>query len=142
MNTTDLDWINKAVTLSKESPYPRINIGCIITDSRSRIQIGSGFNLPKTHPIQFRFNTKSGNIKPHVKMPCLHAELSALVSAVKDSGEESLVGSVAYVGRLDRNGNLGMCKPCPACDMALKQYGVKRVVYTSPKGIKQYENYE
>lgn len=41
-----------------------------------------------------------------------------------------------YIARLDLNGKMAMCKPCKACAKAIKDAGIKSVVYTTPRGIK------
>ena len=40
------------------------------------------------------------------------------------------VGSVVYVARVMRSGELAMARPCKDCEKALKSRGVKRVYYT------------
>lgn len=57
-----------------------------------------------------------------------HAEVRAL----KKAGD--VVGARAWSMRLTKGGRLGMAKPCPACEKALREAGVKSVVYTTELG--------
>ncbi len=41
------------------------------------------------------------------------------------------VGSVVYVARATRGGNIGCAAPCMSCRNAMKKRGVKRVYYTN-----------
>ena len=58
-----------------------------------------------------------------------HAEYGAL-RMVSDAR-----GATVYVARQGGNNMPGMSKPCDACEAALRQAGVRKVVYTTPQGI-------
>lgn len=40
------------------------------------------------------------------------------------------VGSIVYVARAAKNGDWAMSRPCPLCERALRNKGVKKVYYT------------
>ncbi|MEV2236416.1 deaminase [Streptomyces phaeochromogenes] len=40
-------------------------------------------------------------------------------------------GTIIYVARLDSSGNQALAKPCPRCEEALREAGVKRAYYTA-----------
>ena len=60
----------------------------------------------------------------HLKDISTHAEIDAL------SRCGSPKGSTVFVARVGRNGKAAMAKPCDDCTEALREHGVKRVVYT------------
>jgi len=33
---------------------------------------------------------------------------------------------------------MALAKPCPVCDLALREAGVKKVIYTSDSGLVEY----
>lgn len=59
----------------------------------------------------------------------LHAEVQALLRA-----RDKIVHRIT-VERYDEEGNMRLAKPCPICTLAIKEFGVKYVEYTSPEGI-------
>jgi len=105
----------------------RFRVSAIITDNKGKI-ISSAINsYDKTHPLQAGYADK-------VNRPTkiyLHAEIAALVKCRK-------APHTLYVSRFFRNGKFALAKPCPVCEMALREAGVKKVVYTSEKGIQEY----
>lgn len=54
----------------------------------------------------------------------VHAEIRAL----KDCNRTD--GAVAYIARVNKQGEERHSRPCPACIAALKEAGIKRVIYT------------
>lgn len=69
------------------------------------------------------------------KYPTIHAEMNCLVRL----DPEDIRGSVVYVWRQKRTGEPGMAKPCKRCAIALRDMGVKRVVYTTDDGFDIWE---
>ncbi len=62
----------------------------------------------------------------HVRTPRMHAEARCARKATP--------GSVAWVVRVLTDGSLAMAKPCRACQVQLKAYGVDRVYYSIGPG--------
>jgi len=93
-------------------------VGCVITNKQGRI-ISKGHNMMKTHPMQKRYAKKAGNEMAIY----LHAEMSALVKC-RD------VPHTIYISRRMKNGETGLAKPCPICAMAIKEAGIKNIIYT------------
>lgn len=54
--------------------------------------------------------------------PSAHAEFKLSRALTK--------GSIVYVARVLRNGDLALAKPCPMCMIALRSKQVKRVIYS------------
>lgn len=56
----------------------------------------------------------------------VHAEIAALRSC----GNTPVKGGTLYVARVGGTGEARMSKPCPRCQKALREAGIKKVVYT------------
>lgn len=56
----------------------------------------------------------------------VHAEIAAL----RAWGGTNLKNATIYVARLGRSGDPMMSKPCENCQKALKEAGVRKVIYT------------
>ncbi len=92
-------------------------MGCVLVSKNKVISVG--FNdKKKTHPF----------CKTHSNR--LHAELHALIGI----DIELLRNAVCYVYREYKNGKPAMAKPCPVCEAALIEAGVKVVHYTTNGG--------
>lgn len=105
----------------------RAKIGAAIIIEGQVISVGT--NIRKSHPLQQkydRFRTEKPEDIPHY----LHAEIAAIVRA-KDY---DLTKAEIFVYRMNGDGRLGMCRPCPACMNAIKDFGIKTVAYTTNHG--------
>lgn len=91
----------------------RFQLGAVIKKGK-RI-ISSGYNQYKTHP-KFGFG----------RWGYLHAESHAISRALSLGREDDLKGATLYVYR---RGCLPS-KPCKQCEQVIRQYGIKRVIYT------------
>lgn len=118
-------FITLALDTSFQSTYDRVKIGAVIA-RRSKL-VSKAANLRTSHPLQKLYNDRSGRLAPAHNC---HAEINAIIQA-----RDVLDGCDAYVGRWDRRGNLAMCKPCVACQAALRDVGIKSVTYTTREGI-------
>jgi tRNA(Arg) A34 adenosine deaminase TadA len=130
MNNTDLKIIEKAVTLCKKNPISTgmQRVAAIVTDKRGNI-LSEGINsYEKTHPIQAQFALKTKKYKERVY---LHAEISALVKNKTDRAYR------IYVARNHRNNNYALAKPCPVCTLAIKEAGIKEIIYTDKESVQK-----
>lgn len=64
--------------------------------------------------------------KSGVKAPGIHAEVAAIRGVGRDV---DLSGATIYVARVNGKGPQ-MSKPCPDCQIALKNAGIRKVFYT------------
>lgn len=119
-------YYNKAKRISKLSTYDRVRIGCIAVYKKNII--GIGYNQAKTNPMQTKYslyrcvsNADSINNYLHAEMACVNQikNLDIDFSKVK-----------LFIYREDNNHNLGACKPCGACERAIRDLGIKTVYYT------------
>jgi deoxycytidylate deaminase len=106
-------WLDKAMDIAKLSQC-RYQHGAIIV-KHNRV-LGLGINRDKNHP----------NNVPNPKMQAgVHAEESAIKAC---QGETE--GATIYVARRNKHGKQMMSKPCIRCQAALKEAGIKKVIYT------------
>lgn len=97
------------------------------------VPVALGTNKLKSHPLQAKFGMNEHSIY-------LHAEIDALIKAVKELTAEQLNKSTLYVARVLKNGNTGMAKPCPGCARALKSFGIQRIVWSTESGFNTSEH--
>lgn len=120
-------FIGLALAESARSTYERVRIGAVIVDKN--YEVSKGANLSTSHPMQYHYNRLTGRKAPAHN---LHAEMHTLVKA-KDY--ENLENCEIFIARYDRKGRLAMCRPCIACERALKKAGITRITYTTSRGI-------
>ena len=113
--------INAAIELAKNNPTDLNRMGAVIV-KKKRI-LGEGVNSRKTHPLQFAFS------KSHLKIS-LHAEISAIVDALRRNEKEDLRGATIFVARVLKDGSRAKAKPCSICQRALDAYGIEAVYWT------------
>jgi tRNA(Arg) A34 adenosine deaminase TadA len=90
-----------------------------VYDRRGRLLSTGKNSYSKTHPRQAALGAKVG-------FPLrifLHAEISALI---KCRGKPHKI----RISRLDAAGNPRLAKPCPICELAIKEAGIQVVEYT------------
>ena len=96
-----------------------ITVKATVYDKKGNI-LSVGYNsYIKTHPYQAALAKKHGK----EEQIYLHAEIAALV---KVRGEPYEI----YVERYYRNGEAALAKPCPICQRAIEEAGVKVVKHT------------
>lgn len=116
-------YYNKAKRISKLSTYDRVRIGCIAVYKKNII--GIGYNQAKTNPMQTKYsvyrNIQTVNNYLHAEMACVNQikNLDIDFSKVK-----------LFIYREDNHKNMRICKPCGACERAIRDLGIKRVYYT------------
>lgn len=87
---------------------------CALVTNKNRV-LSVGYNSNKTHPIM------------NTKMQQLHAECSAVLRCP----DSDLRGCDVVVARARSGNKAGLARPCKACQSVLRQYGIKRVFYTT-----------
>lgn len=116
---TTLDYaISQARQIDYESGQRRVF--SVVVDKRGRILSESANSYSKSHPIQAHFAER-------VDLPdkiYLHAEIASLIKV--RYGEPYKI----FIARVDSEGNPVPGAPCPICELAIKESGVKSVEYT------------
>lgn len=103
-----------AKNISRHSEY-RIKIGAVLVKHGTPISIG--FNKLKFHPKYSNPTKKT-----------IHAEMQAILS----SGKEKIRNSEIFVYReFKRTGLPALARPCEDCILKLKEFGIKRIYYTT-----------
>lgn len=94
--------------------------------SRGGRCLGQGHNTYRSHPKwgASKIHSKSGR-----EFFTIHAEAAAIRNAVRQGIDPR--GSVMYVTRA---GHDRMSRPCASCQLLLKKYGIRKVVYTNSVG--------
>lgn len=92
----------------------------IAYDKRGRIISIGNNSYVITHPLQAKYARKVGC--PDAVY--IHAEIDAIVRARGRKIHR------IFVSRMDAHGNYVMAKPCKACQLALKDFGIKLVAWT------------
>jgi tRNA(Arg) A34 adenosine deaminase TadA len=101
------------------SRYTRYVITAYVYDRKGNLLSTGTNSYTKTHPMQKQYATRCGEpLKQY-----LHAEIAALVKARGEPYE-------IYIERTAKNGGTALAKPCPICEMAIKEAGIKVVRYT------------
>lgn len=85
--------------------------------------ISIGHNSLKTHPMMLEYGRRKGSL-------FLHAEIDAIIKALKSFGPEILTKCDIYVLRLTRGIRRGNSKPCEGCQRAIDAFGFKGVYHT------------
>lgn len=68
--------------------------------------------------------------QPNDKRIYLHAEMDAIIRTINNHGVEILKECDLHVIRLTKGNKLGMSKPCPGCQEAIKAFGIKNVYWS------------
>ena len=117
--------LDLALEIASKLPYkPRLC--AIVTDKKGNI-LGIGTNsYTKSHPRQKYYSTKSGGSESRIY---LHAELDSIIRARNGCPH------AIYIARAKGAGNSGyiergIAKPCPACERAIRDAGIREVHYT------------
>ncbi len=91
--------------------------------------ISTGVNSLKSHPFQKKYGR-------NVESIYLHAEISAIKSALRCLDVDDLSDVDLYVCRMKRDGQNtdfqhGLAKPCDGCQRAIADFGIRNVYYTT-----------
>ena len=121
--------MDKFLKLSKkqsEKSTNKIKVGAVLVKNGK--VINKAHNTNKSHPFQKRLNTLRFqddffDCCSHTQ----HAEFKCLFPFYKK--EKKLTSSTLFVYRENARGELGNCKPCPACSWLINHLGIKKLVY-------------
>jgi deoxycytidylate deaminase len=114
----------------------KIKIGAVLV-RKGRV-LNKAHNNDKSHPLQkklnnLRFSDEYFECCSHTQ----HAEFRCLVPFFNKGID--LSDCSLFVYRENSKGQLGNCKPCPACSWMIEQLNIKRVIYIDErKDIVEY----
>jgi tRNA(Arg) A34 adenosine deaminase TadA len=111
--------LSKAIELASQLTHKKQRLCAIVTDKRDRI-LNIGFNFyNKTSTTQAYYAEKVGlSNKIYI-----HAEIGALTNL---HGKPHTI----YIARVSKNGQSLPSKPCPICQMAIRDAGIKEIITT------------
>lgn len=121
-------YFNKAKQISRISTYDRVRIGCIAVYRKNII--GIGYNQAKTNPMQIKYSiyrNECGNLNSINNY--LHAEM-ACVNQIKNLDIDFSKVKLFIYREDDAHNNTRICKPCGACERAIRDLGIRTVYYT------------
>jgi len=101
--------------------------------------VATGVNSYKTHPIMNGEGYRSGQI-------FLHAEMDAIRNALRLITQEQLMKCDLYIVRVKRPYRRskawihGLAKPCPGCQKAIANFGLKNIYWTEDQDL-TFERY-
>jgi tRNA(Arg) A34 adenosine deaminase TadA len=128
--------VNKQIlhTLEKvaaANPHPAEKFAAAVV-YRNRI-ISIGMNSMKSHPLQAKYSKNEHAI-------FLHSEIAAIKNALRELEVDDLTKCDIYITRVKKEKPFskkfvwGLAKPCPGCQRAIAEFGIKRVIYTCDGG--------
>ena len=112
-------------------PRKKFQLVATTFDKRGRVIATAQNDYKRSHPLAKHFAVLAGESEHKDK---LHAELNSMLSSGK-----AVVHSI-LVQRFNKDGTMANAKPCPACQLMLKSFGVKLVRYTDNDSLKEYVN--
>jgi tRNA(Arg) A34 adenosine deaminase TadA len=111
-----------AIEVAKSSPSKK-KVGAVLLN-KSKVVVSATNLETKSHPIQARFAERVGL---HQKI-YLHAEISALVKCREEC-------DTIIVARVNPQEKLRNSRPCPICELALKEAGITKIHYSTDEGF-------
>jgi len=86
-----------------------------------------GLNKDKSHPLQYRYSQSQKKI-------AIHAEIDAIKGLYLKNPSKSIL----YVARINnKDSSYALSKPCGICDRVIKEFQIKRVVFTGNRSIEE-----
>ena len=128
----DYRYFEVAKSIAKTSDYRRTKIGAVVV-YKKKIILAVGCNTYKTHPIQKYYN-KYRFSEDSCRAHTLHAETQALLKISKYD-DINLSEATIYTYRDLADGSLAKSRPCKSCMNIIKDYGIKRICYTTYDGF-------
>ena len=117
----------KAKAASMLSDFPNHKLGAVMMLGNKVLAVG--YNITKTHPIQKKYNIERG-YDPNVKNNGqIHAEMMCLINTKYLDIDWSRVS--LYIYREHKDHTTAMAQPCPACEKAIRERGIKLVYFTT-----------
>jgi len=122
--------ILERVAIANEPAY-RTRIAALLVHRNEIIAVG--YNRTKSHPLAKRF-------QKHEEAVYLHAEIDCIKNALRVVDVDYLSKCTMYVLRVkhpddDHKGFVrALAKPCCGCEMAIENFGIKKVYFTTDEG--------
>lgn len=128
--------LKESKLVREESDFERYRLGaCIFTNKKILV---SGCNTLKANTLQKKYNHYRGF---ETRGSCCHAEINSLLKLKRRFPDIRPKDVSIFVYREDSYGKYAIAKPCPACEQALRDFGITDVYYTGLNSL-CYEKYK
>ena len=118
----DQFYLNLAIEAAITNPIIKLpKMAAVLITPEGDIFLGR--NQLKSHPLQAAWGARNGRPKSIF----LHAEIDAVIKALKQGMKE--IDSI-YVARVNRSGVPNVARPCPVCFACLVSFNVKDIQWT------------
>jgi tRNA(Arg) A34 adenosine deaminase TadA len=107
--------------MKKFRKHKETKIKATVYNKKGQILAIAYNSYSKTHPIQAKY-AKEANIPEKIY---LHAEISAIIKAKKIGKPYKI-----KIERYYKDGKPALAKPCPACELAIREANIKYIEYT------------
>ena len=111
-----------AVETARSSPSKK-KVGALLLNKNKVVTTATNLET-KSHPLQAFFANRVGLPEKIY----LHAEISALVRCKEEC-------DTIVVARVNNQDNLRSSRPCPICQLAIKEAGIVNIHYTTDDGF-------
>ena len=116
-----------SIAISSEETLTAKLAAAIVLNNRI---VAIGYNRRKSDPLQARFSKNESAIY-------LHAEIHSLKNSLKLLDVEELTKCSIYICRVkkvrpkSKEYVWGIAKPCSGCMRAIREFGIKNIIYSS-----------
>jgi len=131
--------IEEAKKVRVQSDYKFFQLGAVLFTNKKIIV--SACNSNKTSPSQAKYNTFRFDFDGSNFKPCNHAEIAAIRKFTRLKSNIRSSDLCVLVYREHADGSKALARPCPACEKALRDLGIKYVYYTGEHKM-VFEEYE
>lgn len=112
--------LKKAKKVAQKADHDTFQIGAMVMQKNTPLSFG--FNMQKkTHPKMRQYHAHK----------TVHAELAAIL---KVRHKHDLKGATMVVFRQTKDGIPANSRPCECCQKILREYGFKKIIYTTDGG--------
>lgn len=134
MKPVNTDILHTLAKVAAANPNPQEKFAAAVV-YRNKI-VSVGMNSMKSHPMAAKYGKNEHAI-------FLHAEVAAIKNALREIDVDDFSKCDIYITRVKKEKPFtkkfvwGLSKPCPGCERAIAEFGLKRTIYTCDNG-----NYE
>lgn len=143
LSKKDYKYFEMARKVAEQSDFKNFHLGSVLV-YKGRV-VSTGYNTNRTHPKQKKYNKyRHFNRSDKPVKDSLHSEMSCLLNIPKCvENNIDFTQCKLYIYRISPGKRLktGISRPCPACMQALRDKGVRTILYTTDEGFCREELY-
>ena len=128
MRKVNVGIVHTLAKIAAANPNPTEKMAAAIVYRNKIISIG--MNSMKSHPMAAKYAKNNQAI-------FLHAEVSAIKNALREIEVDDFAKCDIYIARVKKEKPFtkkyvwGLAKPCIGCQRAIREFGLRKVVYTT-----------